>query len=554
MARSYRGIRPKRHFVYSVDEVLGLFDISRNTVTNWRNAGLQVVDDAHPILITGAELERFHRDRKQDGKHRLKTGQFNCRRCATMVYPDIGTVSISDMEQGQCFVRAECPDCMGTVRKFFSRATCEAILACQKLNTPLQSLDEEDSPNPGSIGKPTRSTCRTWTPGNERVLYLYLKWAGQFHPRTVDAIMTAVRGFETFHRGKRFDHLKVTDVSAWRDHILKRGVPGSSEGLSRSTIRHRASHLRQFLKWLVKQDGYRRLNPTLCDYANLPKGQSAKLQQPPPRPYPTMEQAAAMVQAMPAGSLIQRRDRAVVATAFLTGLRAGSLAALRFGDIDACEKDVRVDARHVRAKNGKSQQTFWFAVDPVFETIVEAWLAELARLDARPDDALFPPNDALEHHSFLMREAGRPIAGWKSGGGIARAFKAACDAAGLQHYTPHTARHCLVALGKEICHREDSRDAWSMSLGHETRQVTVSNYAKMTQEQHKSVMARMRQGDIESENEKDLLLALHEHRLARGTPEFERAERLHEARMKRHRGETQTTAADGATLARHAGS
>lgn len=46
---------------------------------------------------------------------------------------------------------------------------------------------------------------------------------------------------------------------------------------------------------------------------------------------------------------------------------------------------MRVDARHVRAKNGKSQHTFWFAMDPAFETIVEAWLAELARCESAPE-------------------------------------------------------------------------------------------------------------------------------------------------------------------------
>ncbi len=535
MARSYRGVRPKQHHVYDIPQILQLFDITRNTATNWQKAGLRVVDDAHPILITGAELIRFHTERKITGHQSLKTGQFMCRRCGTRVYPDIETVSVPDAGRPDRSVRGECPDCKRTVRKFVNRMTCEAILACQNSNTPLLSLDEKDSPIPGHIGNPTAVTCRTWTPGNERVLYLYLKLLGQFHERTIDAIMATVRQFEAFLDGKRFDRLKPGDVSAWRDHILKRGLPGSPMALSRSTICHHASHLKHFLDWLVKQDGYRKLNGSLADYIKLPKGQSAALLQPEPAPYPTAEEAIAMVEAMPTDNLVQRRDRAIVATAFLTGLRVGSLASLRFGDIAPSEKAVRIDGRSVRAKNGKSQETFWFPVGPVLEGIVADWLKELEALGVRAGDALFPPNEALISRTTLIRNRDRPIACWKTEDGISRAFSLACQAASVRPYTPHSARHFVTALGHKICRTEEHREAWSKNLGHSKRQITVSHYAKMTPQEHKSVMARLRLGDIETEDEKDLLLAFHEHRLVRGSQEFELAERIHIARLTRIR-------------------
>ncbi len=533
MARSYRGIRPKQHHVYDFAQMFQLYGITRNTGTNWQKAGLRVVDDGHPLLVTGAELIRFHTERKVTGHQPLKTGQFLCRRCRTRVYPDIETVSVPELGRPERFVRGVCPDCTGTVLKLVSRTTCEAILACQNSNTPLRSLDEDDSPSPGGIGTHTEVTCITWTPDNERVLYLYLKFLGQFHEHTVDAIMATIRKFESFHKGKRFDRLKPDDVSAWRDHILKRGSPGSPMALSRSTVRHHASHMKQFLEWLVKQDGYRRLNASLGDYVKLPKGQSAALLQPQPDPYPTAQEATAMVKAMPADDRVQRRDRAIVATAFLTGLRAGSLASIRFGDIDPTEKAVRVDARFIRAKNGKSQETVWFPVGPVFEDIVTDWLKELEALGARADDALFPPNGALVSRLRLTRQLGQPIACWKTEDGIGRAFSIACEAAGVQPYTPHSARHFLVALGNEICRTEEHREAWSKNLGHSKRQITVSHYAKMTLNEHKSVMARLRLGDIETEDEKDLLLAFHEHRLVRGSQEFEMAQRIHIARLTR---------------------
>lgn len=212
-------------------------------------------------------------------------------------------------------------------------------------------------------------------------------------------------------------------------------------------------------------------------------------------------------------------------------MRAGSLASLRFGDIDQVEKAVRVDGRSVRAKNGKSQETFWFPVGPVFEDIVTDWLKELEALGAHADDALFPPNDALVNRLRLTRHLDQPIVCWKTEGGISRAFSIACEAAGIQPYTPHSARHFLAAFGKEVCRTEEYREAWSKNLGHSKRQITVSHYAKMTPQEHRSAMLRLRLGDIETNDEKDLLLAFHEHRLVHGSPEFELAERTHIARL-----------------------
>ena len=533
MARSYRGVRPKKYWIYDVEQIMALYGVCRNTVTNWLKAGLRRVDDLHPILVTGTELIRFHADRAFARRRPLKTGQFKCNVCRTAVYPDVETVSFKKAQSGPHVISARCPDCSGHLMTFGSDTDCDVIEACRQTNTPLRSLDEEDSAITGGIGNVGQ--LPRWTAGNERLLHQFLTYGPRYHPRTMDAIMTAVRDLEAFLDRKAFVLLKPKHIAAWRNDILARGKPGAAEPLSRSTIRHHASHVRCFLKWLIDQDGCRRLNRSLSDITMLPKGESAALLQPPPAPYPTLAEGREMVAAMPTISRTDRRNQAVVASAFLFALRAGTLASLRFRDIDVEVKEVRVDASKSRVKNGQSLHVFWFPVGREFEDIVIKWLDELRACGAQSGDALFPPDAALEGRSNLLRHSDEPILPWASNDAIGRAFTIASAAAGLLRYTPHAARHCIAELGKTLCRTEAAREAWSKNLGHSKRQITESHYAKMTPARRKVELDRLRRGEIETEAEKDLLLMFHEHRLVRGTAEFEQAEKLHAARMERLR-------------------
>ncbi len=58
--------------------------------------------------------------------------------------------------------------------------------------------------------------------------------------------------------------------------------------------------------------------------------------------------------------MLERRDRAMVATTFVSGLRVGALTSLRLKHLDMDAKEVIQDGREMRAKNGKSFRVFWF--------------------------------------------------------------------------------------------------------------------------------------------------------------------------------------------------
>jgi integrase len=535
MARAYRSVRPKANLVYAVEDVLGQYGICRNTLTNWIKAGLRPVDSNQPQLFRGAELIWFHNQRALNSTQKLGTGQFKCLNCKARVYPDPQKLTCDPTSSTYLWANANCPKCDGRLSKLVSAADCDKLRACAESNTSLQSIDEDEGLAPVGIGKVRSFDRPCWNPGNERILYEYQLYAKRFDPKTVDAMFASIRHFETFIQARSFSELKPTIVSAYRDALVEPQSGNEFKTLSRSTIAHRALHVRAFLKWLVKQDGFRKLNGSLCDYIILSKQHMAKTIQPPPKDIPSQEQLLKMLSLMPTAHRTERRDRAIVSASFLFGTRADNTASLRMTDVDCIARKVAVDATKVRVKNSKSQIICWFPVGDVFEQIICGWIDELLALGALPNDALFPPDAALAARTRLIRVQDRPVAPWETDQGVRRAFAYACKAAGVPYYTPHSARHFLVLLQDKYCKNGEQRKAWSFNLGHENEHVTLTNYAKMTPLRRDDVFSTISAQDVQADEDKDLLLAFYEHKLAPGSPEFERASALQFERLQREK-------------------
>jgi hypothetical protein len=100
MSRRYGRVRRKKDLVYSVDELLALYDVCRNTVSNWVRASLRPVDDRQPQLFRGAELIRFHTERSERQPRAMRTGEFRCTSCGLRVVPE-STPSASAWALGQ---------------------------------------------------------------------------------------------------------------------------------------------------------------------------------------------------------------------------------------------------------------------------------------------------------------------------------------------------------------------------------------------------------------------------------------------------------------------
>lgn len=525
MSRSYKNIRPRKHFVYTVDDLTRLFRVHRNTVSNWVAEGLRTSDASQPHVFNGAEVKRFHDARRLTSKAKLRIGEFKCFGCKNRVFPEPSSVSVPPSENGFFGVWGTCPNCGCVVIKRVNETDCDKIQNCVDTSTTLASLDEGYDPVLVGIGNDAPSEAEIWYSVNDRTLHAWLQFAGRWDIKTISAKLAAIRQFEVFFQSKSFEKITTADVMRFRESLKSSVEASGGDRRSISTVRHSSSHLKSFFEWLVDQKGYSGLNRSLPRHFDLPKKFEAKGLGREGRPVPNEEEIVAMVAGMTTDSLKARRDRAMVAISFLAALRADTTTSLRLKHLDISKRVVIQDANFSRTKNGKSLRINWFPLPTFFAEVVGAWLNELVGLGFLDDDALFPDERNLQKRSLFPDDGN--ISGMTSTHAVALAFRSASSLVGKK-FSPHSAKHYIGALGLKRCKTIQEQAAWSANMGHEGMEITRRYYQKLPQEQVDDVFEKFSQpaGLVVSQDDLFLMMRYHSHRLVRGTPEFEEAEKL----------------------------
>jgi integrase len=195
---------------------------------------------------------------------------------------------------------------------------------------------------------------------------------------------------------------------------------------------------------------------------------------------------------MAEGDEVERRNRAIFAFLMLTGARDSAAASLRLKHIDLVEGRVFQDGREVRTKNGKTIETWFFPVDPMYRSTFEAWVQYLReeRLYG-PGDALFPKMDiaAWDGRFTRLGLSREPHANAQK---IRAVVRGAFAVAGLPEYTPHSFRKTLAMLGDRLCDTMEERKAWSQNLGHEHLATTISAYMPVSRERQSELLRSLR--------------------------------------------------------------
>lgn len=175
------------------------------------------------------------------------------------------------------------------------------------------------------------------------------------------------------------------------------------------------------------------------------------------RPVPTIEQIHHVLAMMPTETEIDRRNRAVVAFALVTG------------------------ARDVRTKYSKSFDTWFFPVgDDLVATVVD-WIEELRTMHLMGDDnPVFPASRvAIDPATRRFAVVGLDRKGWSNAGPIREIFRNAFEAAGLPYCNPHSIRKTLAQYGERLCTGPEAMKAWSQNLGHDHVATTFTSYGQV---------------------------------------------------------------------------
>lgn len=334
---------------------------------------------------------------------------------------------------------------------------------------------------------------KTHNARNERIkrqYFAFLKEAKRQSEDTVDAVAKALDRFEVDTRHRDFKAFHHEQAIAFKRRLAQRdSLVHSGQKLSKATQYATLNALKRFFEWLAQQPGYRsHVLFTDAAYFSLSDKDSRVATARRNRPAPTLEQVKHTLTQMPAGTDIERRDRALMAFALLTGARDTALASVKLKHVDLVAGCLNQDAREVQTKFSKSFITYFFPVGDEVRQFLDDWVTYLRQEKLwGNDDPLFPKTKVAIGVSQRFEPVGLLREHWATASPIRAIFKQAFERAGLPYFNPHSFRSTLVLLGELRCQTPEQFKAWSQNLGHEGVLTTFTSYGGV---------APRRQGEI----------------------------------------------------------
>lgn len=344
-------------------------------------------------------------------------------------------------------------------------------------------------------------------PKNERIkrqYLIFLREAKRQSEASVDSVAAALARFEKYTRHREFKAFNPQQATSFKRHLADQDSQSTGEKLSTATQHATLSHLKRFFQWLAGQPGYKSsLNYSDAEYFNLPGKESRIATARRHRPAPTLEQVLTVIRHMPAGSDIQRRNRALVAFVLLTGARDSAVASLKLKHVDLAAGCVHQDARDVKTKFSKTFTTYFFQVGEDIQKILADWVTYLRTEKLwGNDDPLFPRTAVAIGADARFAPIGIERHHWRDASPIRKVFRDAFAAAGLPYFNPHSLRHTLVGLGQATCKTPEAFKAWSQNLGHEGVLTTFCAYGTVSMTRQGEIIRGLRtSGTAESDRQ-----------------------------------------------------
>lgn len=319
---------------------------------------------------------------------------------------------------------------------------------------------------------------------NERIkrdYVLYLEEAKRRDSATVDRVLKSVARFEDSTQRKDFKSFHRQQAVAFKKKLSEALNARTGERLSKATVHSILRDLHAFFFWLAHLPGYKsNVGYSDADYFNLSDKDVAIAQARREKRVPTLAQVELGLSSMPADTPLERRNRAVVAFAVVTGARVAALASFQLGDVNVDGSYVDQDARHVKTKFSKSFRTFLMPVSDVAMSIAKDWYAELSADPTRgPQDPLFPATEMGLSGEGVFAPQGLGRKGWTTTGPIREIFHAAFAAAGLEYFNPHSIRDMIVRHVMSLDLPTETLKCWSQNLGHQGLLTTLTSYGSV---------------------------------------------------------------------------
>jgi site-specific recombinase XerD len=328
---------------------------------------------------------------------------------------------------------------------------------------------------------------------NERVkreYIMHLRLAKGKQEATIDSVLKAIDRFERSTGFRSFKSFHIEQAKAFRAKLLDQPSVRGQTHLSAATMTSTLRNLKAFFIWLAERPGYKSrvsfadaeyFTPTMAHARIAGAERESRV--------PTLEQFQAVIEQMPFETLVQCRDRAIIAFLPLSGARCGSIPTFKMKHVDLTSTTVFHDARDVKTKGAKTFTSVLFPVGDffleVFRTYVERLKVELL---FAPDDPLFPAPEIGHGAECGFTVLGLSRNQWRNGSPIRRIVRNAFEGAGFDYPNPHKVRKTLARLGEQRIRTPEEWKAWTQNLGHENEMTTFRGYGQVPFQRQTEIM------------------------------------------------------------------
>lgn len=336
----------------------------------------------------------------------------------------------------------------------------------------------------------------SFNPGNDRIKRDYLIWlkeAKQRSEATVDQARHAIDRYEAYTGFKDFGTFNKDQAVAFKNALLETVGQRSAQTISISTVHHTLRAIRDFLAWLQAVEAFRRrIKSGDIAYLNLTTGDERRARTSTPKTYPSPDQFREALFAMPSGTEVERRDRALMALLFLTGMRDAAVVGLKIRDVDLTRSFIFQDPRHAQTKFSKAIDTFFLPVGDDVKSIFQEWISYLVSGKGfGPQDPVFPKTVVNPGADQMFAPQGIGREHWSNAAPVRKCFRAAFARVGLPFTKPHSVRDTLTQLAYSLRLDAQGMKAWSQNLGHDKPLTTFNSYGQLSREQQGEVIAQM---------------------------------------------------------------
>jgi len=341
------------------------------------------------------------------------------------------------------------------------------------------------------------------TQKNLRVKRKYLVWmkeAKGLSEKSTDKAASSISTYEAFLAGRDFRAFNAELVRSFKRHLTSMKNKNTGANISQVTVNGVLRDLKAFFLFLADQPGYKsKLTHSEAAYFSTELKSERATRGGLWKPHPSPQQSRHVLAQMPANTVIQRRDRALLAFLFLTGSREGAAITIRLQHVDLKTGCVHFDGRSVDTKFGKSFTTSFFPFGGEAEDILSGWVGELQNqhLFGR-SDTLFPKTKVGLGPERKFAAIGITREPWSGPSTAAKIFKKAFTDAGFPPFTPHLVRNMIMELANDFCRTPEEFKAWSQNIGHEDVLMSFRSYGSVATGRQMDLFTRFREEGVKT--------------------------------------------------------